>query len=655
VTDARITLLCADDDQQHLRRLRDALGRLGGEVATVEAFRNGARLRGRAVELTAKGIPVPVVFVDESLNDGHGVDALIALAGDETISATRKVLLTSGTDPEATARGVRARALDSALTKPWTEEQLRTTLDRLVTQFFVEQQPETLERVPELVDVGVLSHAFAVAGERERAAVEQLEDLQRSFLGDRSLDDDEVEEAMIEEIDRVLAHPKRERFPAGSMLLRSGDPVDGVMIVLEGSVRLTLDVEGEEVVFHARTAGRIVGLLALARTQPAFFNVQAATDVVVLPLSLDQIDEALRRSSTLAVHFASVLVRSLARRNLRSVELQLERDHLARDLASERDQLASTLERLTEAQARLVESDRMATLGRLVAGIGHELNNPIAAILRAAEHLEGDVAGLADRSGERALLDEALRHRAHSTKEERALRKALAEAIGNEALAERLVRLGVYEAAEYERRFGSLRLAQRTEALATLELYHRVAAGLRNIRSSAERVAGLVRGLRSYARADHEERTDVDVHDGLEESVLLLGHELHDIEVLRDYGDLPPIRGFPGALNQVWTNLITNAIQAMEGAGTLTLTTRREDDTVIVEVGDTGPGIPPEDLERVFDMHYTTKHGRVEFGLGLGLRIAQDVVERHEGTIEVTSRPGETRFIVRLPIRAEGG
>jgi C4-dicarboxylate-specific signal transduction histidine kinase len=653
VTEARITVLCADDDQQQLRRLCDALDRVSGDAASVEGFRNGARMRGRAVELAAKGIPVPVVFVDESLNDGSGVDALIAIAGDEATSAIRKVLLTSGKDPGATARAVRARALDSALTKPWTEEQLSTTLDRLVTQYFVEQQPEALEQVPELVDVEVLSHAFAVAEERERVAVERLEDLQRSFLGDRSLDDDEVERVMIEEIDSVLAHPERERFPAGSMLLRSGDPVDGVMIVLEGEVRLTLEVEGEEVVFHARTAGRIIGLLALARTQPAFFNVQAATDVVVLPLTLDEIDEAMRRSSTLAAHFVAVLVRSLARRNLRSVELQLERDGLARELSSERDQLAATLNRLTEAQTRLEESDRLAVLGRLVAGIGSRLDGPVTSIQRASERLATAIAGLAGRAGESALLDEALRRGPRSAQDEQAARTALAEALGNEALAERLIHVGIHDVAEYQRRFGSLRLSQRTEALATLELYHRLAAELRSIENSAERVAGWVKSLRAFVGADDEAASDVDIHEGLERSVSLLAHELTDVEVLRDYGDLPTIRGFSGALDQVWVTLIAAAAHAIGGAGSLTLTSRQHGGSAVVDVGHSGPGIPSEALEYVFDVPEPAEDRQG----GPGLRIAHDVVERHGGTIEVASDSAGTRFTVTLPLlpRSERG
>jgi signal transduction histidine kinase len=141
------------------------------------------------------------------------------------------------------------------------------------------------------------------------------------------------------------------------------------------------------------------------------------------------------------------------------------------------------------------------------------------------------------------------------------------------------------------------------------------------------------------------------VVEGIEETLLLLGHALARIEVVRDYADVPQVTAYPGELAQVWTNLITNAIQAMEGEGVLTVAVDAPDPgSVRVAVVDDGPGIPPEDLDRIFDLHFTTKHGRVEFGLGLGLRIAHDVVAPHHGRIAVESRPGRTAFTVTLPV-----
>ena len=132
---------------------------------------------------------------------------------------------------------------------------------------------------------------------------------------------------------------------------------------------------------------------------------------------------------------------------------------------------------------------------------------------------------------------------------------------------------------------------------------------------------------------------------------MLLNHKLGDIELVRDYSAVPTMTGFAGELNQVWTNLLSNAIQAMGAAGTLTVEASAPDPAhVRATISDTGPGIAEEDLVRIFDLHFSTKEGRVEFGLGLGLTITRDIVERHNGIIEVESRPGATSFKVTLPV-----
>jgi len=649
-----IAVLCSDEDHEDLARLRSALDRISGGACLVEGFRNGGRLAGRIAQLRQEGVPVPVVLVDETLMDGSGVDTLLSLHESDLGRPTRKILVTRDPAGPDVSRAIRAGALDGTIAKPWTDQQLRGPLSRHLTEYFIDQDPQALERIPALVDVGILAHAFSVREERAQATRSQLEELQSSFFADDGMSDDDVERAMIEEIDRVLGRPERQHYPAGASLLSSGDPVNGIQIVLWGRVRLFCTVDGEEVTFHCRTAGRIIGLLAMARTQPAFFSCVAESDVEVIPLSFAQLSAALHGSPTLAVHFVSVLVRSLARRNLRSVELQLERDRLTRDLESERDQLRRALERLEEAQTRLIESEKMATLGQLVAGIGHELNNPITAVARAAEFLERDIPRIVASHPRSSLLSETLlaaqRQQPPSTREERRLRRALAADVGDDTLAQRLVAVGFSDRERYDAVFGDLTPDERERLLEALENHHEVGAALQRIRSATDRVASLVKGLRAYARAGGEGPAPTDVREGLEETLLLLGHALHGVEIERDYSEVPSIQAYPGELNQVWTNLITNAVQAMDGKGTLTLRIAGGAPEVRVEIIDSGPGIAPADLERIFDLHFTTKGGRVEFGLGLGLRIAQDVVQRHGGRIDVESRPGRTCFAVILPV-----
>jgi signal transduction histidine kinase len=176
---------------------------------------------------------------------------------------------------------------------------------------------------------------------------------------------------------------------------------------------------------------------------------------------------------------------------------------------------------------------------------------------------------------------------------------------------------------------------------------------LEEIEQSMSRITDLVASVKSYIHMDQGALQTVDIHQSLETTLTVMRHKLQDVEVVRDYDpDLPPIQARGNELSQVWTNLIDNAIGAMHGEGQLALITRREADAVTVEVADTGPGIPPEVMPHLFEPFFTTKQAGV--GTGLGLDISQRIVQQHNGSIEVLSQPGNTRFVVRLPVRAAG-
>ncbi|MBC7308309.1 MAG: HAMP domain-containing histidine kinase, partial [Dietzia sp.] len=169
---------------------------------------------------------------------------------------------------------------------------------------------------------------------------------------------------------------------------------------------------------------------------------------------------------------------------------------------------------------------------------------------------------------------------------------------------------------------------------------------------STRRVSELVAAVQSYSQVDRASRRSVDLTEGLESTLTMLGHKVRDgVTVVRRYGaDVPPVDVYAGELNQVWTNLVDNALDAMAGDGTLTLTTRVDGDDAVVEVADTGPGFPPTVAARAFEAFYTTKD--VGRGTGLGLDIARRIVEeRHGGTIIIESVPGDTVLRIRLPLR----
>jgi two-component system, NtrC family, sensor kinase len=479
-------------------------------------------------------------------------------------------------------------------------------------------------------------------------------DAAETFLTDRSLSDEEVEQALIEEIDRVLGDPPRRSFAPGELIVRSNEALSEVIILTEGKVRLSRTEDGDRSTFHIRTAGRIIGLIALSLGTSAFFDVEAETEVTAIPVSYTDLNRALVASPTLAGHFTTVLLRSFARRAVRAVEQHNEIELLNTALESERDRLRATLQELAATQTRLVESEKLATLGELAAGIGHELNNPIAAIVRSVDFLKEDVEGLLVERHPGDVASDYLHAGIESsplpTSEERRRRTDLEAAGLNPGIARRLVKVGVGSADEYAERFGALDPASVTARLDDIERFYDLGLALRNIGASAGRIADLVGSLRTYARSGRELSSDIDVNAGLEDTLMLLGHRAQGIDIVRDYGELPTIEGYAGKLNQVWTNLIVNALQAMGGSGKLTVRSDvPEPGYVRVQIIDSGPGIAAEHIEKVFDLRFTTRQGRVEFGLGLGLRISQDIVAQHDGTIEVESKPGRTCFTVVLP------
>jgi len=649
-------ILCADDEPAVLESLeRDLRGAFDDKLA-VEGCRSGAELLERAQQLAARNLRVPVVIADQVMPGMSGVDALIRLHETGPFQASRKVLLSARATLDDVARALNRGALNATLPKPWEPEVLAQAVRHLLTEYLIENAPETLDQFSTLADVSQVSQAYLRAERRRRSMDEQLKTLQRSFIEDQDLSDAEVEASMINEIDRVLNHPERQQLPEGTVLLQEGQPVSGIWIILSGRVSLYRVIGDRELVFHSQTVGPIVGLMSLAYRRNSFFTCRALTDITVIKVSLPELEVALQKSATLSVHFVTVLIRSLARRNRRAVELQIEVNALNRDLARERDQLADTLKKLEQAHMRLVESEKLATLGQLAAGIAHELNNPVAAITRAADFVYQDLAALAsshpDGRTAEALVQAAMTRPPVSTREQREQRAALTAEIGDEDLARRLVAMGITNRAEYQRLLAQAGRADEARRLEELEHYFQLGTSLRNIKTCAERITALVGSLRSYARPDRDVTFDVDIHKGLEETLLLFGHELRNLTVERQYGQVPRIACRVGELNQVWTNLISNALQVMGRDGVLRVATDvPAPGKIRVRIIDNGPGIAPEHMERIFDLNFTTRQGSADFGLGLGLPICRDIVTRHGGAIEVESRPGNTCFSVVLPVR----
>jgi signal transduction histidine kinase len=324
--------------------------------------------------------------------------------------------------------------------------------------------------------------------------------------------------------------------------------------------------------------------------------------------------------------------------------------------------------RRVEAVSR--QREALVALGTLAAGLAHEINNPASAAVRAVEALRetadtllSSLTHLAERSlpADRFVAIDALRRElAGST----ARLDPLAVADREDALAGWLDAHGVGDGWRIapvlaaagagidwcERAAGILEGATLEPGLEWVASTLSTASLLSEVKDATGRVSALVAAVKSYAQLDRAALQLVDLTDGIESTLVMLGHRLRDgIRVVRDYGTgVPRVQADPAELNQVWTNLINNAVDAMEGRGTLRVSTRADGDGAVVEVGDNGPQMPPEVQARAFEAFYTTKD--VGKGTGLGLDISRRIiVERHHGEITIDSRPEETVLRVRLP------
>ncbi|MCV2395473.1 PAS domain S-box protein [Actinotalea sp. M2MS4P-6] len=345
------------------------------------------------------------------------------------------------------------------------------------------------------------------------------------------------------------------------------------------------------------------------------------------------------------------------------------------ELRRKNDALQETLDQLSQMQDQLILQEKMASLGKLSAGMAHELNNPAAAAQRGAaqalavftdlqdNQLKLGMLGLdTEQRARLAALDHLARERAKSPAQLGAIERSDREAafddwledhgigvIGD--LAPALVALGFQpdELVAHVEGFDGDALGLAVQWVALRFLIYSLFA---EITVGTNRIVELVTALKTYTYMDQAPVQDVDVREGLDNTLIILHNKLkRGVTVTRDYDEpLPRIQAYASELNQVWTNLIDNAIDAMGGTGSLTIRAHQDADGVLVEIEDDGPGIPAEVRSKIFDPFFTTKSpGK---GTGLGLNISRNiVVTKHGGSLEVDSQPGRTRFRIRLPVR----
>ncbi|HEV8651961.1 MAG TPA: ATP-binding protein [Actinomycetes bacterium] len=432
-------------------------------------------------------------------------------------------------------------------------------------------------------------------------------------------------------------------YPAGTTMYTAGEPATRLFVLLDGTLSMSVRAGGTEIEMNRSDyRGTYAGaFLAYLDVPPRSYvgSLRAVTGCRFWELAATDFGWAVREWFPMATH----LLQGFAIQGMAT------------------QQTVSTRERLV-------------ALGTVTAGLTHELNNPATAAVRATATLHERLAGLwgelaaLTHHGELAagrlatlvdLVRQALGRRAElaplsplqASDREDELGGWLEEhgVAGGWDLTPPLVAAGV-DAAWLEQVAASVPAELLPHAVGVVAVTCEAESLLDELADAAARISKLIGAAKQYTQMDRSPLQHLDVHDGLESTLTMLGHKLGTgIEVVRDYDrSLPKLPAYAGELNQVWTNLIDNAVDAMDGRGILTVRTRRDGDRVLVEIGDTGPGIPERVGAHIFEPFYTTKP--VGKGTGLGLDICwRIVVQRHSGDLRVTSTPGDTRFQVLLP------
>jgi signal transduction histidine kinase len=438
-----------------------------------------------------------------------------------------------------------------------------------------------------------------------------------------------------DQLDWFLGQAEELALKAEDSYIHQDDPADWMFVVLEGQLQARGEIAGEVIMVTSKP-GDVTGVLPFSRMKQYPLTGKAITSSRLLRFPAARFPDLIHKVPELAGRLVGVM--------------------------SDRIRETTRIEQ---------QRDRLAGLGKLSAGLAHELNNPASASKRAASQLRDMLKQVKDASHALGARELSPAQRAEIEKLESALVQkdgpppdALTISSLEDQLDSVLRSHGLDDmwqlsanlahkgatADLLESLFVSLDPDTARAALCRISASLEIAGLLNEIESSTSRISELVRAIKEYTFMDQALIQNVDIVKSLETTLTILNHKLkRGVAVERDYQPAPLlVNSFGSELNQVWTNIIDNAIDAMHGKGTLRVRSYRDGDCAVVEIGDNGPGIPPDIEPHIFEPFFTTKG--VGEGTGLGLDTVQRIVRKHQGSIQVQSRPGDTRFQVLLPL-----
>ena len=432
-----------------------------------------------------------------------------------------------------------------------------------------------------------------------------------------------------------LSQSQELQLNPGDTYARQGEPADAMFVLLEGEFQWRGELAGQSFVLAIK-AGEVTGTLPFSRMKQFTLSGRAMTEARVLRFPAALFPTLMQKMPELVTRLVGVMS-----------------------------------DRIREATRFEQQRDRLAALGKLSAGLAHELNNPASAAKRATSQLRDVLKRIRDASHELGRRDLTAEQKSQIEKLEASVTKVDGpppDALTTSDIEDRLDSLlrshgenDLWQLAAdlarknfkpemLEQLFATLDPGTARAALVRISASVEIADLLNQIEHSTSRISELVGAIKEYTFMDQSPVQNVDIVKTLETTLTILNHKLkRGVTVQRDYQKIPLlVNSFGSELNQVWTNIIDNAIDAMNGQGELRVRTYREDDSVVVEIGDNGPGISPEVQSHIFEPFFTTKG--VGEGTGLGLDTVQRIVKKHRGNIQVVSKPGDTCFQVRLPL-----